>query len=123
MDPWIAILSSVIVATIASSGFWAYLLKLREKNSATSRLLMGLAHDKLLHLGMSHLQNGFITKEDYDDLQHYLYVPYIEMGGNGTVERVMREVARLPLKVHKAPLYIETEEKHDRRDKYDPNAE
>lgn len=113
MDPLVTSSLTILAAFIASSGFWAYLTRVREKKSATARLLMGLAHDKILHLGMNHIRNGYISKEDYDDLRHYLYEPYLEMGGNGTVERVMREVSNLPLRIQRLPLTIEKEECND----------
>ena len=36
--------------------------------------------------------------DEYDNLKNYLYEPYKKLGGNGTAERVMDEVDKLPIK-------------------------
>lgn len=91
------IIITVLTTLLASSGFWTYLIKRKEKTSSTTKLLMGLAHDKIITHGMRALQKGFIENEHYGDLRRYLYDPYIELGGNGVVERIMEEVSKLPL--------------------------
>lgn len=93
----VVILVSVITGTMASSGFWAYMMTRKEGKSATSRLLMGLAYDKIIWLGMAYLDKGSITKDEYEDFNKYLYEPYIELGGNGITKRIMEEVSKLPL--------------------------
>lgn len=92
----IAIITGV-VTLLASSGFWTFILKRSENKNARTKLLIGLAHDRILHLGFSYIRRGYITKEEYDDLRTYLYEPYREAGGNGSAERVMNEVHNLPL--------------------------
>lgn len=83
----------------ASSGFWLYLKNRAEarnrENDSTIRLLMGLAQTKIVHLGLQYIDRGYVTKDEYRDLRHYLYEPYIALGGNGTVERIMHGVERL----------------------------
>lgn len=91
------IIITVLTTLLASSGFWTYLSKRREKNSATTKLLMGLAHDKIVTHGMRAIRKGYIATDQYEELRKYLYDPYIELGGNGIVERVMSEVSKLPL--------------------------
>lgn len=82
----------------SSGGFWIFLKKRRESKDATTRLLMGLGQDKILFLGMRYIERGWISSEEYDDLKTYLFDPYIELGGNGTAERVMRMVESLPFR-------------------------
>ena len=41
---------------------------------------------------------GSITKDEYENLHDYLYLPYQELGGNGTAEKIMKEVSNLPIK-------------------------
>ena len=56
-------------------------------------MLIGLAHDRILSLGMQYLERGdWITRDEYENLHDYLYVPYEKMGGNGSAHRVMLEV-------------------------------
>ena len=61
-------------------------------------MLMGLAHDRILFLGRSYVSRGYVTQAEYENLDKYLYQPYRRLGGNGTAERIMKEVERLPLR-------------------------
>jgi len=88
----------IVITTFgASSGFWTYMTHRREKTSATTKLLMGLAHDKIVTQGLRAIRKGYIETDQYVELRKYLYDPYIELGGNGMVERIMNEVSKLPL--------------------------
>lgn len=100
MEPWLQSIVTIVCSVFASSGFWAYFQLRRDKKSATTKLLMGLAYDKITHLGMNYIERGWISKDEYEDFRKYLYEPYTEFGGNGVAERIMHEVARLPLKAH-----------------------
>ena len=48
-------------------------------------------------LGTAYLSRGYITIDEYEDLQKYLYSPYSSFGGNGMAEKVMKEVQELPI--------------------------
>lgn len=89
---------SALTAVLASSGLWAFLQKRAEKRDIKRQVLIGLAHDRILFLGMRYIERGFITKDEYENLREYLYDPYEKMGGNGSAKRVMMEVDKLPLK-------------------------
>lgn len=88
---------TVVCAVIASSGFWAYIQKRSEKKDVKTQMLVGLAHDRILFLGMSYIDRGSITRDEYENLYEYLYRPYEKMGGNGSAKRVMQEVNKLPI--------------------------
>ena len=45
-------------------------------------MLVGLAHDRIIHLGMVYVTRGYITQDEYENLNDYLYQPYEKMGGN-----------------------------------------
>lgn len=98
MSAWIQMAVTVVCAVIASSGFWAYIQKRSEKKDVKAQLLVGLAHDRILFLGMSYIERGFITRDEYENLYEYLYRPYEKMGGNGSAKRVMQEVNKLPIR-------------------------
>lgn len=100
MNIWIQIIVPVIVAVLASSGLWAFLLKHSDRKDAQSEMLMGLAHDRILYLGNSYLERSpaYIRMDEYDNLKNYLYEPYTKLNGNGTAERIMNEVEKLPIK-------------------------
>lgn len=97
MPQFVETLITVLCAVLASSGFWALMQKLTDKKDAKTQMLVGLAHDRILYLGMSYVQRGYITKDEYENLYDYLYKPYLKMGGNGSAKRVMGEVDKLPL--------------------------
>ena len=46
---------------------------------------------------MSYIERGEITRDEYENLHDYLYVPYQKMGGNGSAARVMAEVEKLKI--------------------------
>jgi hypothetical protein len=97
MDSWIQMVLTIVCAVIAASGFWAYISKRYEKKDVKTRMLVGLAHDRILFLGMRYVDRGYITRDEYENLYEYLYQPYEKMGGNGSAKRVMQEVNKLPL--------------------------
>lgn len=57
-----------------------------------------------LHLGMCYIERGWITQDEYENLNDYLYKPYEKMGGNGSAQKIMLEVNKLP--IHKS-TYVE----------------
>ena len=36
--------------------------------------------------------------DEYKDLDDYLFKPYIALGGNGSAEKMMKEVSKLPIR-------------------------
>ena len=94
---WAQVITSVLIAIISSTGLWSYIANYRNKYDAKTKLLVGLAHDRIVYLGMKYIERGFVTRDEYENLNDYLYVPYAAAGGNGSAKRVMEEVKRLPL--------------------------
>jgi len=93
MQPWLQTVLTIIGSVIASSGFWAYIQKKEDSRDVTREMLIGLGHDRIVYLGMSYLERGdWITQDEYENLNDYLYKPYSKMGGNGSAKRVMEEV-------------------------------
>lgn len=92
---------SIVVAIFACSGFWTFLTfmiqRRDKKESAESMMMKGIGHDRICYLGSSYIKKGYITKDDYENLHDYLYLPYKKLGGNGTAEKIMNEVEKLPL--------------------------
>lgn len=97
MEQWLQILVTILCSVIASSGFWAYIQKKNENKDVRSQMLIGLAHDRIMCLGMRYVERGWITQDEYENLYEYLYKPYEKMGGNGSAKRVMNEVNKLPI--------------------------
>jgi hypothetical protein len=51
-----------------------------------------------MYLGMRYIDRGWITQDEYENLNTYLYEPYKKLGGNGSALRVMQEVNKLPIR-------------------------
>ena len=98
MDPFVQMIVTIVVAVLGSSGLWAFIQRRSDKNSAQTKLLIGLAHDRIEYLAANYIHRGWITAEEYDNLYRYLYLPYKENGGNGTGEKIMEKVDKLPIK-------------------------
>ncbi len=98
MSSWVQMVLTVVCAVIASSGFWAYISNRSEKKDVRTRMLVGLAHDRILFLGMSYIERGYITRDEYENLYEYLYQPYEKMGGNGSAKRIIQEINKLPIR-------------------------
>ena len=98
MEIWTQVAMPLIVALLTSSGLWALVSKRVDKNNAERKMLVGLAHDRIIHLGMVYIERGYVTQDEYENLQVSLYEPYEEMGGNGSARRVMEEVRKLPIR-------------------------
>lgn len=97
MDIWGQIAVPLLVAVLTSSGLWAVVARRVDRGGAERKMLVGLAHDRIVHLGMVYIDRGYITQDEYENLNDYLYAPYEKMGGNGSAKRVMEEVRRLPM--------------------------
>lgn len=98
MEFWVQLIVTVVCSVLASSGLWAYVAKRMDKKDAKTKLLIGLAHDRIIYLGMSYVNRGYITEDEYENLHEYLFSPYSTAGGNGSAERVMKEVEKLPIR-------------------------
>lgn len=92
---------SILITFVASSGFWTYIASFKEKRSMQSELLIGLAHDRIISLGLIYITRGWITQDEYENLNVYLFQPYKKLGGNGSVSRIMAEVDKLPIRKDK----------------------
>ena len=98
MDIWVQIAVPLVAAVLTSSGLWAVVARRADKGDAQRKMLVGLAHDRIVHLGMVYVDRGYITQDEYENLNDYLYTPYDKMGGNGSAKRVMEEVRKLPIR-------------------------
>lgn len=100
MEQYIEMFITVICAVLASSGFWAYVQRKKEKKDLRTQMLIGLGHDRIISLGTRYIERKYITQPEYENLADYLYKPYKAMGGNGSAERIMKEVEKLPIRDH-----------------------
>lgn len=102
METWTQVLVgsfiAIIGAALGSSGLWAYLQRRDTTRTQTDKLLLGLAYDKIVSIGMALIERGWVTKDEYEDYMNYFVSPYKALGGNGVTTRVISEVENLPLR-------------------------
>lgn len=96
---------TIFCTVLASSGFWLLIERLIDRKDVRTKLLVGIGHDRIIQLGMIYIQRGWITEDEFENLHDYLYVPYKKAGGNGSAEKIINEVKKLPLK-HHTEVYI-----------------
>jgi hypothetical protein len=87
----------VVVAILGTGGFWSFLQSKLEKKTSRVKMLLGLGNDRIVFLCLKYIHRGFITKDEYESLHDYLYVPYKELGGNGVAATLMQRVSTLPI--------------------------
>lgn len=92
MPQWLELALTIMGSVLASSGFWAFVQKRRTSNNAERELLIGIAHDRIMYLGGKYIERGWCTQDEYENLKVYLYTPYTKAGGNGSAERIMKDV-------------------------------
>ena len=89
---------TILCSVLASSGFWAYIMKRCDSKKAETDMLIGLGHDRITYLGLQYIERQYITQDEYENLNDYLYKPYKDLGGNGSAERIMKEVDKLEIR-------------------------
>ena len=114
-DDLVQIVITIFCSILASSGFWAWLMKRNDKDDAQVQLLRGIAHNMIIDSGMIYIKRGWISKDEYADFEKYLYEPYDKTGGNGLARRVHEEVLKLPICEAQSPDDIVIEQKKNER--------
>ncbi len=120
MDPTIAVIltSSVVGVTISSIfAFVQFLItrkdekkknkaenlkEIEERLEKLSDLCMGLAYDRIIHVGSGYLSRGWITIDEREDFRKYLWSPYHNAGGNGSGDAMMHAIDALPIRKEKS---------------------
>ena len=65
MESWVQqIVVPLAVAVLTSSGLWALVSKRADKNDAERKMLVGLAHDRIIHLCMVYVTRWYITQDN-----------------------------------------------------------
>lgn len=95
MDLTIAVVG-IIGAIFGGQGFWTWLINKKAGKTNQDKLLMGIAYSKIIEQCNRYIKRGWIDSDEYNELYHYLFKPYSDMGGNGTAERLMKLVEQLP---------------------------
>ena len=93
---WAQIIVALIGVFGASGGFWSYVNNRHKASNATTMLIMGLSLDRIVETGNGFIERQHVTVDEYGDFRKYLYDPYKKLGGNGTADKIMFEVDKLP---------------------------
>lgn len=92
---------AVIIAVFASTGFWTLINTIYQNNAksktAERAALVALLHDRIYDLSQRYIERGYVTIEEYDNL-NYLWEPYSALGGNGTGKKLVDQVNKLDMK-------------------------
>lgn len=91
------VIITIIASVLGSTGLWAVISKLIDKRKSNTKILVGLAYDRICTLCLQYIEQGSISKEEYENLIDFLYKPYEALGGNGTAKRLIEEVKKLPI--------------------------
>ena len=107
MEPGMQTVITAVVSALTSSGFVSlvlYFLQRRDKKkekeesmeSATSKMLLGLGHDRILSITDRLVKRGSITLKEKRNLE-YLWKPYSDLGGNGDCKIGYDACQKLPV--------------------------
>lgn len=59
-----------------------------------------ILYDRIKHLGKAYIKRGWVYVEEYEDLKRMHKVYHDELGGNGFLDDLMRDVSDLEKRVH-----------------------
>ena len=94
---WVQMSVTILCTMLTSSGLWAFVASKQKVNDASSRLILGLAHDAIVTHGIWYINRGYITFDEYEDFMKYLCEPYATFGGNGMAEKIVDQVKKLDI--------------------------
>lgn len=91
---------NILIAFIASSGFWAVVqliignrYKRDDKRSALEKATLALLHDRLHNAYKASQRRASIDIEELRNLD-YIYSAYKALGGNGTGDEIYKRIKR-----------------------------
>lgn len=99
---------TIIGFIFASNGFWAYLTNRSQKKSVNLDQIQrdlevqkksnkALLHDRLFEVCLLCIEQEYVTTEELDNIE-YMFKPYEELGGNGMVRKLVKDVRKLPVR-------------------------
>lgn len=95
MEILITVLSSSAVASLVS-GIFSLLSSKQKKEDGIEAGVRILLYDRIKYLGIRHIERGYISNEDYEDLVKMHLVYHDSLKGNGFLNDVMDQVKKLP---------------------------
>lgn len=119
---WAALIFTGTYTLAASAGFWRFFSQRQKEKNAEVLLLIGIARETFHDKAASYIERGWLYREEYENLITHIYAPYKTLGGNGTADRIMEEIADLPFRSSVKPSNYYDEEQRLRRTENDPNG-
>lgn len=93
----------VIVALVASSGFWAFVMYRQQKKDSESEdmkaikdALRGILFSDIIEQGEKYIQRNNITLKELEEFERYCFNPYRKLNGNGLAEEIWESLKDLP---------------------------
>ena len=92
---WAQMAVTIFCTVLSSTGLWAFVASKQKASDASSRLVLGLAHEAIISQGVRYINRGYITFDEYEDFMKYLCEPYATFGGNGMADKIIDQVKKL----------------------------
>ena len=89
---WAQMAVTIFCTVLSSTGLWAFVASKQKASDASSRLVLGLAHEAIISQGVRYINRGYITFDEYEDFMKYLCEPYATFGGNGMADKIIDQV-------------------------------
>jgi len=101
---WVALVFTGLYTVAASAGFWKFFSQRHPAKQSEIQLLLGLSRELFHIIGVSYIERGWISRDEYENLVTHIYAPYKVLGGNSTADRIMEEISDLPFRSSVNPL-------------------
>jgi hypothetical protein len=96
MNYWITGIITILAGILGSTGFWMLVQNQREKKSKERIAITAMLFMAVKMSCKSCLRRGWVSTEEIEDIEKYMFEPYKSMGGNGTAEMLMKKIKDLP---------------------------
>lgn len=94
-------MDQIVIAIVGSNALFTFIQFLitrhDRKKDPEAKLLLGIAHDRIIYLCEKAMERGWTTSGEMDNISQ-IYMPYAEMGGNGTGKTMFERYKNLPIK-------------------------
>lgn len=91
-------LAAAIIGSNAIFSFLQFLISRHDrKKDPEAQILLGIGHDRIVHLCLKAIQRGYTTPDEIDNISQ-IYQPYTDLGGNGSGKEMYQRFLRLPIK-------------------------
>lgn len=72
--------------------------ELKKETQIIKAMCLGSLYDRTKFLAETYIKRGWVSVKEYEDWMHYLYQPYHNGGGDGTIDYLKDKLAELPNK-------------------------